>query len=348
MGLFLALILTLPLQTAHAAAWEDEAGQLLAKAPLTWEAFLQHPVQSVWHLVADACLRDTGQLLRTVKQLFGFLLCAAAVQFLGESSRWGTLLEWIFACGTFLLSEPLVMELSRNICAKSTVWKDFLFGFVPVFASSMLATGQLTGAAVCNGFFLTALSGTADVLQGCILPATQMFLAVTAAGIFSESRTAQHLSVRLGSLLRRVLGWVGAAFTALMGLQRAFSGAADRAAWHTGGTLLFSSVPIVGQALASAASGIAAGVQVVQSGLAFSALAIVGAECLPLYVQGMLLWAVFTVAGLAAAAAGLSRCEAMLTGMAAGASALAAVVALYFGMLAVGILFMLAVGGARL
>ena len=348
MGLVLAMLFYLPMQPVHAAAWEDAAQQVIQQAPLTWEAFLQHPVQSVWRLAADACLKDAGQVLRTAKQLFGFMLCAAAVQFLGAGGRWSTLLEWIFACGAFLLSEPLVMELSRNICAKSTVWKDFLFGFVPVFASSMLAAGQLTGAAVCNGFFLTALSGTADVLQGCILPATQMFLAITAAGIFSDNVMAQHLSARVGSLLRRVLGWAGAAFTALMGLQRAFSGAADRAAWHTGGTLLFSSVPIVGQALASAASGIAAGVQVVQSGLAFSALAVVGAECLPVYVQALLLWAVFTLAGLAAAAVGLSRCEAMLTGMAAGASALAAVTALYFGMLAVGVLLMLAVGGARL
>ena len=181
-----------------------------------------------------------------------------------------------------------------------------------------------------------------------LLPAVQLFLAVTAAGIFSENQTARTLSTRAGGVLRRVLGWLGAGFTALMGLQRAFSGAADSAALQTGKTLLFSSVPIVGQALAAAAGGIAAGVQLLQSGLAFSALAIVGAECLPLYGQAMLCWGVFTLGALAAAAAGLSRCEAMLTGMAAGASALAAVIALFFGMLSVGVLMMLVVGGARL
>ena len=325
--------------------YPQQAQEYLDAAPLSLQDFLQHPIQTIWKVLTGELQKNWQAVFATAKKLFGLLLCAAAFKFLVTGSRWDTLLEWIFACACFLLAESLLVMLSQAAAEKSITWKDFLYGFTPVFSATMIASGQVGAAAVCNGFFLAALSCVAEVLQNLILPVTQLFLAITAAGIFSENHMAEGISVKLGKLLSRIICWIGAIFTALMGIQRVFTGAADSAALQTGKTVLYSSIPIVGQAISSAAGGILAGMKLLQSGLAFSALAIVGVECLPLYGQTMLCWCIFTLAGMFASLLGLRRCADMLNGMASGAYALAAVLALYFGMLAVGMLMMLVLGG---
>lgn len=327
--------------------YPQQAQEYLDASPISLQDFLQHPIRTLWKVLTGEFQKNWQAILASTKKLFGLLLCAAAFKFLIADSRWDTLLEWIFACACFLLAEGLLVMLSQAVAEKSITWKDFLYGFTPVFSATMIASGQVGAAAVCNGFFLTALGCVANILQSLILPVTQLFLAITAAGIFSENHMAENLSVKLGKLLSRIICWIGAIFTALMGIQRVFTGAADNAALQTGKTILYSSIPIVGQAISSAAGGILAGVKLLQSGLAFSALAIVGIECLPLYGQTMLCWCIFSLAGMFASLLGLRRCADMLNGMASGAYALAAVLALYFGMLAVGILMMLVLGGGR-
>lgn len=331
------------IQTTYAMEVPSEAEDYLDAAPVTLEAFVQHPLATLGKLLSEHFIAT--DVLSTAKRMFGLLLCAAAFKFLIGDSRWDTLLEWIFACSCFLVTEGSLMQLSQAVAEKSTLWKDFLYGFTPVFAASMATSGQIGAAAICNGFFLTAISLVASVLQSLVLPASRLFLAITAAGIFSENHMAESLSVRIGKLFTKVIHWIGGIFAALMGIQRVFTGVTDTAAIQTGKSILFSSIPIVGQALTSAAGGILAGMKMLQSGLAFSALAIVGAECLPLYIQTMLCWCVFTVAALVASLLGLPRCADMLNGMASGAYVLAAVLALYFGMLAIGILMMLVLGG---
>ncbi len=320
----------------------------LQATPFSLETFLQHPLSTLWQWLGEKLHQHVMDVLGPTKQLAGLLLCAAALKFLIADSRWDTLLEWLFACLCFLLAEDMCIRLSQAASEKSIVWKDFLYSFLPVFSASMIASGQIGAAAICNGFFLTAISWVADLLHHLILPVTQLFLAITAASIFSENATAQKLSVQIGGLLRRCIGWIGGIFTALMGIQRVFSAAADNAALHTGATLLYSSIPIVGQAVSSAASGVRAGVKVMQSGLAFSALTVVGAECIPIYIQAMLCWGIFSLIGLGASLLGLNRCADLMQGMASGVYALAAVLALFFGMMSVGILMMLILGGGML
>lgn len=329
--------------STYALEVPSEAKDYLEAAPVTLESFMQHPLATLGKLLSKHFVATN--VLSAAKRMFGLLLCAAAFKFLIGDSRWDTLLEWVFACGCFLAAENSLIQLSQAIAEKSTLWKDFLYGFTPVFAASVAASGQIGAAAICNGFFLTAISLVASILQSLVLPASRLFLAITAAGIFSENRMAESISVRIGKILTKVIRWFGGIFVALMGVQRVFTGVTDNAAIQTGKSVLFSSIPIVGQAITSAAGGIMAGMKMLQGGLAFSALAMVGAECLPLYIQTMLCWCVFILAALVASLLGLPRCADMLNGMASGAYVLAAILALYFGMLAIGILMMLVLGG---
>ena len=330
---------------AHAQQTPPATEEYLQKAPFTAEQFFAHPAESLRQLAARHLFARSRQLLQAARGLFGLLLCGAACKFLVGDSRWDTLLEWVFACGCFLQSEPLLLELSRQVAEQSILWKDFLFGFLPVFAASMASSGQVTAAALCNGFFLAAVSWTAQLLHALILPVFQMFLAITAAGIFSSHPRACTLSARLGRGLRRLLSWLGMGFAALMGLQRVFAVAADGAAAHAGRAVLYSSVPIVGQAIGAAAGGILAGMRVLQSGLSFAALAILAAAFCPLYGQVLVCWCSFALAGFLSSLLGLSRSETLFDGLACGSSVLAAVLGLYFSMTAAGLFMMLVLGG---
>ena len=346
-GLLMAFLCLFPL-SACAAEETSAAESYLEKAPLTAQQFFTRPFASIHALITKHLFSRTRGILRAARGLFGLLLCGAACKFLAGDSRWDTLLEWVFACGCFLQSEPLLLELSRLVAEQSILWKDFLFGFLPVYAASMASSGQVTGAALCNGFFLTAVSWTAQLLHTLILPVFQMLLAVTAAGIFTDHTQTGTLSRKAGGLLCKLISWLGIGFSALMGIQRVFAGAADGAAAHTGQAFLYSSVPIVGQAIGAAAGGVLAGMKLLQGGLSFAALSLVAVQFCPLWGQILVCWGVFTAAGFLSSLLGLSRSEALFEGLAAGSRVLSAVLGLYFSMLSVGLFMMLILGGGSL
>ena len=114
-----------------------------------------------------------------------------------------------------------------------------------------------------------------------------------------------------GRLLRQAIGWAGKAFAALMSLQRVVTVQLDRSASRLG-QLLTGSVPIVGQALSSAADAVLAGMRLLKSTLGIAALLSIGAEFVPLYL-GLLVHLFFlSCCSWLAGIGGLEHCHKLL------------------------------------
>ena len=125
----------------------------------------------------------------------------------------------------------------------------------------------------------------------------------------------------------------------LLGLQRAVTVQLDRSALRLG-QLLTGGVPVIGQALSDTAEVFLAGMQLLKSSLGFAALAVIGAEFLPLYLQ-LLLAGCRLLCGLAEN----RRCQALFDCMAEAVKCMAAVTALFFELLTVGVGLLMMTGG---
>ena len=110
--------------------------------------------------------------------------------------------------------------------------------------------------------------------------------------------------------------------------------------------LLFCSpIPVIGQALSDTAEVFLTGMGLLKSSLGLAALMVIGAEFLPLYVQLMLHLAFLTVCSLLCGLAANSRCQALFACMAEAVKCMAAITALYFELLTVGVGLLMMTGG---
>ena len=344
-ALCLGLLLAAPAPAAHAAqSAPDAAQQYIDRAPADFSDFLSDPLGTLWGLLAEGLRPIWADALRSGGQLLLFLVLCAAVLQLMPGSGWRPLLEWIAAGGSFLLLAPALTALAERVAAQSVLWRDFLVGYIPVFASVSAAAGEVSAAAVYNGFFLACLYAAAEVLRCFLLPAAECYLAAAAASIFSGSEALADACTGAGKLLQRLVTWAGMAFTGILGLQRVFAAATDAAGWKLGRTVLQGVVPLVSGAVAAAAATVWTGLRTLQIGLGFAALVLLGLQFLPVYGAVLAQLILLQGCGLAAHLLELSRCGALFRCLAAGLSALAALLALFFGMVLVGTMLMLAFG----
>lgn len=104
-------------------------------------------------------------------------------------------------------------------------------------------------------------------------------------------------------------------------------------------------MPIVGQALSSAADAVLAGMQLLKSTLGIAALLSIGAEFAPLYL-GLLVHLFFlSCCSWLAGIGGLEQCHKLLQCFAEAVRCMAAVTALFFMLFVVGIALLMLTGG---
>ena len=130
----------------------------------------------------------------------------------------------------------------------------------------------------------------------------------------------------------------------LLGLQRAVTVQLDRSALRLG-QFLTGGVPVIGQALSDTAEVFLAGMQLLKSSLGFAALAVIGAEFLPLYLQLLLHLLFLAGCRLLCGLAENRRCQALFDCMAEAVKCMAAVTALFFELLTVGVGLLMMTGG---
>jgi stage III sporulation protein AE len=343
-ALVLALILLMACAVPAFAASGETAQDYIDESPVTLSDFMESPIEAIKTMLSQKIQEPIRQAVRTFASVLLFLLLCAAVILCVPGDSWKPLLEMVAAGGCFLLLSDELVGLIETVAQRSQEWRDFLASFVPVFASVTAASGQITSAGVYSGFFLVLISALAEGLRCFLLPAAKGYIAVSAAGTFTGSDALNSACESAGRLLRRLVGIAGTIFSAILGLQRVFAATADNAALKTGKALLTGTVPIVGQTLSMAADTVSAGMHTLQAGLGFSALAILGAEFLPLYLKVLVNWLFAAGCSVAARLLGMDRCAGLFGCLSAGLEVLAAILALFFGMVTVSTLLMIGIG----
>ena len=264
---------------AEAAPWQT----YLDKAPVQAEQFAADPLGTLLRLFAA----EPVQLLREVPHQYTavllFLSLAAGLAFLLQDTADRALLELAAAggCGVLLWQE--LDKFAAVLCTRMAGWKSYLLGFLPVYSGVLAAGGEWNAGAAANGFLLTVLCFIAQAVTLWLQPLLRSYLAISMACGISSRKSLSEGCTLTGRLLRQAIGWAGKAFAALMSLQRVVTVQLDRSASRLG-QLLTGSVPIVGQALSSAADAVLAGMQLLKSTLGIAALLSIGAEFVPLYL----------------------------------------------------------------
>ena len=311
---------------AQAAGLQDLPGQelwqpYLNAAPQDADSFVHDPVGALLSLLPASPLEMIRQMAHCYADVLLFLLLLVLLSFLVGEAADNALLELAAAvgCGTLLWGD--LMTLAQQVCERMTGWKDYLLGFLPVYSGVLTAGGEANAGAAASGLLLTGLCFLAQCTATVVRPLLQSYLAVSMACCISTQRGLSDTCRATGALLQK-----------------------GRSALRLG-ELFTGSVPVIGQALSDTAEVFLTGMRLLKSSLGLAALMVIGAEFLPLYVQLMLHLAFLTVCSLLCGLAANSRCQALFDCMAEAVKCMAAITALYFELLTVGVGLLMMTGG---
>ena len=346
-GMLLIFLHCVPV--AEAAHLQDLPGQAdwqpyLDAAPRTAEQFARDPLGTLLGLFASAPVRLLREMMHQYADVLLFLLLAAVLTFFLQDTADHAFLEVAAAGGCGMLLWKDLSQLSAALCSQMEDWKSYLLGFLPVYGGVLTAGGEWNAGTAASGFLLTALC---FIAQGTVLwlgPLLNIYLAISMACGISSCKSLAKTCMLTGRLLRQALDWTGKLLAALLGIQRVVTLQLDHSVSRLG-QLLTGSVPIVGQALNSAADTLLAGLQLLKSTLGIAALLSMGAEFVPLYLGLLLELFLLSCCSWLAGLGGLERCQNLLQCFAEAVRCMAAVTALFFALFVVGVTLLMLAGG---
>lgn len=334
---------------AQSAGLQDLPGQelwqpYLNAAPQDADSFVHDPVGALLSLLPASPLEMIRQMAHCYADVLLFLLLLVLLSFLVGEAADHALLELAAAvgCGTLLWGD--LMTLAQQVCERMTGWKDYLLGFLPVYSGVLTAGGEANAGA----------GGKRSAVDRAVFPCTVHGYSRQSAaaklscgqhGVLHQypERAFRHLPRHRCTAAKRAAlgrppfcGFTGAA-ACNNGAVGSFGAAARRAvhrqcAGHRTGSERYG-------------RGLLTGMGLLKSSLGLAALMVIGAEFLPLYVQLMLHLAFLTVCSLLCGLAANSRCQALFDCMAEAVKCMAAITALYFELLTVGVGLLMMTGG---
>lgn len=197
-----------------------------------------------------------------------------------------------------------LMGLGRETITEIAAFSKTL---LPVLAAATAASGGVTAASVRQVGTVFFSDVLLTVIQGLLLPAVYLYIGIAAAGTVLEGEALE----RIGSLLKKAIGWVLGGllflFTTYLTVSGAVAGAADARAVKLAKTAISGAVPVVGSILSEAAESVLAGAGVLRAAAgAFGALAVL-ALCLTPFLRLGAQYLLYQGASVVAATVGQKR-----------------------------------------
>lgn len=218
-------------------------------------------------------------------------VCAAIIlsSFLGAYSKeheelcalGGTL----SVCALFLPQLISLISQAKYVCDGVMV---FLAAAIPVYAGLHIAAGSVALGSTYGGVSIVAANLVSQLINGLVMPSLPVFLGLSVSSAFSHINI-KGISDSMYKFIKWLMVFSVTAFSGIISVQSAVSGATDVATTKTVKLLASSAIPIVGSAFGEGVAAVQNSVRVLKSGAgAFGMIATVALFLSPIIQT--LLW----------------------------------------------------------
>ena len=196
-------------------------------------------------LMIAACLRALRDImtlpgLKTALELVGMLCICTAVFSVTETA--------------FSLAESFIDSLST-----------FMAATVPTMTALMIASGNITSAAVMAGVIETALTVLGTICSGVLFPLIRLCLCLSAVSSVFGVTGLGGITPLIKKVIGYIFGFVALCLSAVLAFQGIISKSADSLALKGIKFAVGSFIPIVGSAVNEALSTIAGGIGTIKA-----------------------------------------------------------------------------------
>ena len=241
---------------AGAESLQQNAAQLLDGVPTLQQA-AAWGFAELWQAAKDFLSANIGEPLRFGLRAAGYLLVSGVLGLLAGAANWRRCIDAVAVLGFAAMSLAAGIDLVRAAGDTARDCQNYLIAFVPVYSGIAAAGGQTAGALVYSGMFFAMAQFLAAVIGNLLLPVLEIYFCFAACACVWGSHAVEEAAALFSKCLHWLLKACGAVFSLVLGLQGVLAGTADSAALRTGKSVLQGAVPVVGDAAAAIAQGLA-------------------------------------------------------------------------------------------
>ena len=178
------------------------------------------------------------------------LFCAVAEVF---KSRHDTALNGVFSLVSALAISavliPSIIECIRNVYSSASDFSLFITGYIPVFASAVIASGQTVTGGAYSSLMLLVCHIISEISTNVLLPLLGVYLAISIVNGINTSLKINMISTAFKNCVTKTLGFSLTIFVGMMSLQTLVATGSDNLAVKAGKYLIGNFVPVVGSAI---------------------------------------------------------------------------------------------------
>lgn len=251
--------------------------------------------------------------------LLGLLILAAVLHAFGDAISSSalrmtlTLVRMLCLCGAVFSVTETVFTLSETFLETVTA---FLSAVTPTMTALMLASGNVTSAAVMSGVITTAVTALGQINSGVIFPLIRISLSVSVVTSVFGMTGVGGVSPLMKKLITYVFGFVTFCLSAVLTFQGIVTKSADSLAIKGVKFAVGSFIPLVGNAVNEALSTIAGGIGAIKAATGVvCAVSVLLLSALPI-VKILMHKLFLELSGVAASVLGLDSESKLITEMA--------------------------------
>ena len=209
----------------------DEVQDQLGQADLTSEG-VQNLLswEKVVNFLTDNLVEALKDNMGVIFSLFALLIVMAIYEILRDSFNErgsGRLLD--FACAgaaALIVCQPFYSRVNELTTA-ATQMSDYMEISVPVLTSLLAASGNVTSATVLHLFLYNATVYAGGLFSSFLLPLAGTYICLGIASAVTENEGLKTMTLGLRTFVNRCIMILTVAFTGLLSLQTAITGAGD-------------------------------------------------------------------------------------------------------------------------
>ena len=326
----------------------SEINEVIEKQQGNTDAVKNGDIGEIGNTILTSFKENSAEPLTLLaKILFILVLASLARAFTSGESELQAMpqIDAVVAVTTFVLVAKPLLSLLVNLEEAIFNCRNFIISFVPAFSAMLIGSGQPASGAVFGGFFLTGAVVIAEVICTFLLPLIKIFIAMNVAGGISNELNLTGLCNMILKIIKKALVIFVTIFSALLGLQSIYAGAADNLAQKAGKMVVGSGVPIIGRAVSDAMSTVYASLGIIKSTAGIAGICAVIALLLPILLQCISYYLVLYFAGAAAKLTDNQRCAATMEGFCGCVELYAAIISFFAVIIIIATSVMMSAGG---
>lgn len=246
-------------------------------------------IDDIAKLMLESFLAKIREPFRAVVSITAAaIVCSLVSVFTGNSKNSSNIVSAVSSLSAAIVFLAPVKNLITTSSETIKNCSDFMLSFIPVYASSLAATGYVSSAMGYRTMMLGALTAVSEISSEITAPLIFTYLAICISGSVSGVDT-EDISKTIKNFAVWILGICMTIFSGLMGLGTLVSSGADGAFSKTAKFIIGGAVPVVGSTISDAVSAVKSCLTITKNFLGIYAVLAIGAIFLPA-ITGILIW----------------------------------------------------------